>query len=81
VFDTFLAAPLLQTTGVYTEQKFSGSDEAGNNVDTIGHAIDAYAHHILVNTYGTFLLTDLQGVITSSYPLAYALLNFSLFKG
>lgn len=57
----FLAAPLLTTTGLYEERKFSGSDEAGNNIDTIGRTIDAYAHHILVDSGGTFLMTDLQG--------------------
>ncbi|KAF8240539.1 hypothetical protein L208DRAFT_1420398 [Tricholoma matsutake] len=53
VFKTFLAAPLLKTSGLYNEQKFSGT----------GHAIDAYAHHILADSNGSLLMTDLQGVI------------------
>lgn len=60
-FKMFLAAPLLITTGLYNERKFSGSDKAGNNIDMIGCAIDTYAHHILVDSEGTFLMTDLQG--------------------
>ncbi|KAF5386056.1 hypothetical protein D9615_002422 [Tricholomella constricta] len=62
-FKTFLAAPLLTTSGLYTERKFSGCDTAGDNVDSIGRAIDAFAHHILVDTDGGLLMTDLQGVI------------------
>ncbi|KAF8055541.1 hypothetical protein FPV67DRAFT_1458558 [Lyophyllum atratum] len=63
VFTSFFAAPLLNMRGLYTERKFSGCDTAGDNVDTIGRAIDAYAHHILVDTDGDLLMTDLQGVV------------------
>ncbi|GLB37946.1 hypothetical protein LshimejAT787_0409970 [Lyophyllum shimeji] len=61
VFETFLAAPLLDTANLYTERKFSGSTTAGQSIDVVGSAIDAYAHHVLVDSEGTFLLTDLQG--------------------
>ena len=62
VSKTFLAVPLLKTSGLYNEWKFSGSDMAGDNVDTVGCAIDAYAHHILADSNGSLLMTDLQGM-------------------
>ena len=61
-FPTFLVAPLVATTGLYTERKFSGSDAAGNNLDEVGRVVDAYAHHVLVDSQGSYLLTDLQGL-------------------
>ncbi|KAF5377218.1 hypothetical protein D9615_006391 [Tricholomella constricta] len=65
MFESFLAAPLLDTSVVYTERKFSGSDVAGRSADVVGSALDAYAHHTLVDTEGQILLTDLQGVVGS----------------
>ncbi|KAG6848070.1 hypothetical protein H0H93_003661 [Arthromyces matolae] len=64
LFPEFLAAPLLLTRGLYSERKFSGCEEAGNNKDPIGAAVDAYAHHVLVDSEGTYLMTDLQDNIT-----------------
>lgn len=61
LFPDFLGTPLLSTNGLYTERKFSGTDQAGDNVDNIGRAIDCFAHHVLIDSKGTFLLTDLQG--------------------
>jgi hypothetical protein len=63
IFATFLATPLLSTGGLYTERKFSGCDEAGDNADDIGRAVDAFAHHVLVDSMGSIVLTDLQGFI------------------
>ncbi|KAG6884247.1 hypothetical protein C0992_006668, partial [Termitomyces sp. T32_za158] len=63
VFKEFLAAPLLSTKGLYTERKFSGCNEAGDNGDLAGRVVDAYAHHVLVDSGGTLLMTDLQGII------------------
>ena len=61
IFTTFLAAPFIATTGLYTERKFSGGDEADNNIDDVGRAIDAFAHHVLVDSMGAMVLSDLQG--------------------
>ena len=61
IFDTFLAAPLLNTSD-YVERKFSGSTTAGHSLDVVGSAIDAYAHHVLADSAREFLLTDLQGM-------------------
>ncbi|TFK58766.1 hypothetical protein BDN72DRAFT_884148 [Pluteus cervinus] len=63
VFDTFLAAPLLLTMDPYKEVKFSGSDQAGKNDDYAGSVIDAYAHHVVVDSKGFLVLTDLQGIV------------------
>jgi hypothetical protein len=64
VFKTFLAAPLLDMSNLYTERKFSGSTTAGHSIDVVGSAIDAYAHHVLVDSNGALLLTDLQGILS-----------------
>jgi len=48
---------------MYTEWKFSGSTTAGHSIDVVGSAIDAYAHHVLVDSSGMLLLTDLQGAL------------------
>ena len=54
----FFAAPLLAGTFV----KYSGSKTAGHNGDVgFGAAIDAFAHHVVVETGGNALLCDLQG--------------------
>lgn len=63
LFETFLAAPLLDMSGLYTERKFSGSTMAGRSIDVVGSAMDAYAHHTLVDSNGAILLTDLQGML------------------
>ncbi|KIJ98777.1 hypothetical protein K443DRAFT_103331 [Laccaria amethystina LaAM-08-1] len=60
IYPIFLAAPLITTTGLYTERKFSGSDQAGNNNDEVGRVMDAYSHHVLVDSNGFLLLSDLQ---------------------
>ncbi|KAG6883407.1 hypothetical protein C0993_006361 [Termitomyces sp. T159_Od127] len=63
MFESFLAAPLLDTSALYTERKFSGSIIAGCSVDVVGVTIDAYAHHIFIDTDGEMILTDLQGIV------------------
>ena len=62
LFPSFLAAPFLVMSGLYTERKFSGSITAGHSVDVVGLAIDTYAHHVLVDSDGMLLLTNLQGM-------------------
>lgn len=69
VFTTFLAAPFIATSGLYTERKFSGGDEAGDNIDDIGQAIDAFAHHVLVDSMRSMVLTDLQGLFFAVFKL------------
>ncbi|EED85595.1 predicted protein [Postia placenta Mad-698-R] len=69
LYDMFLAAPLLETRDIepgYKEVKYSGTDCAGQNTDTLGVAIDAFAHHTLVDSQGTLVFVDLQGLIKLS---------------
>jgi len=61
IYSTFLATPLLSSGPSYTEMKFSGNTEIGNNTGAIGHAVDAYAHHTVVDSLGSVLFADLQG--------------------
>ncbi|KAJ3871012.1 hypothetical protein F5051DRAFT_446772 [Lentinula edodes] len=63
LFNTFLVVPLLQTKGVFTERKFSGNTQTGDNTDYIGEVVDAFAHHVLKETNRTFMLADIQGVV------------------
>jgi hypothetical protein len=67
VFETFLAAPLLDMSNLYSIRKFSGSTTAGRSIDIVGSAIDAYAHHVLVDSDGLLVLTDLQGMSRKCY--------------
>lgn len=61
VFQEFLATPFLVTNGLYKEIKFSGNMTAGKNTGTIGRAVDAFAHHVLVDSEYTVMFADLQG--------------------
>jgi hypothetical protein len=62
--------PLLQTKGIYTERKFSGNEEIGFNDDHAGQVVDAFAHHILEETGGRFMMADIQGIyIQIVHPL------------
>ncbi|KAF8508636.1 kinase-like domain-containing protein [Gautieria morchelliformis] len=58
---TFLAAPLLQ--GEF--RKYSGSERTGRNGETgYGAAVDAFAHHTVIDSNKQVLLCDLQGILT-----------------
>lgn len=45
---------------------------AGCSIDVVGSAMDAYAHHTLVDSNGAILLTDLQGVLVKPCHTTYA---------
>jgi myosin-heavy-chain kinase len=62
IYSTFLATLLLPTGPSYKEMKFSGNTEVGDNSRAIGHAVDTYAHHTVVDSLGTVLFADLQGM-------------------
>lgn len=66
LFSTFLATAVLPSGPLFTEEKFSGNDEAGKNSGAIGEAVDAFAHHVVVTSQGTVLFADLQGIIVIS---------------
>jgi len=61
IFTTFLAAPILPSGPSYKEIKFSGNTEVGQNSGTIGHALDTFAHHVVVDSQKSVLFVDLQG--------------------
>ena len=61
VFSTFLASSILPTGPLFKEVKFSENTEVGCNTGTVGHAVDAFAHHVVVTSKGTVLFADLQG--------------------
>lgn len=71
IFETFLASPLLPSGGFYKERKFSGSKIAGHNVDELGQTVDAYAHHVLVDSGGEMLLADIQGALFRCFSWKY----------
>ncbi|KAF6748802.1 hypothetical protein DFP72DRAFT_1073895 [Ephemerocybe angulata] len=63
-YNAFLVLPFLDIAGSLNgEVKFSGADQAGHNSDTIGRWMDVYAHHVLDDSLGHILLTDLQGAL------------------
>lgn len=65
LFTTFLATPLLPSGPSFKEQKFSGNTEVGRNSGTIGQAVDAFAHHVVVDSQKTCVFADLQGNLIS----------------
>ncbi|KAF8991418.1 kinase-like domain-containing protein [Cyathus striatus] len=69
IWPDFLITPLLPIGGAYQERKFCGNGDVVNNTDTLGRAVDAYIHHALVDSHSTFLLADIQGMISPSGQL------------
>ncbi|KAI6103660.1 hypothetical protein F5141DRAFT_1007487, partial [Pisolithus sp. B1] len=63
LFKNFLAAPLLTCDGLYEEQKFAGNTDFAPNKDQLGIVIDAYIHHVVVDSGNTVLLSDMQGIV------------------
>ena len=61
IFPEFLAAPLLTINGLYKETKFSGNTSAGKNFGVVGRAVDAFAHHVVIDSGYTVVFADLQG--------------------
>ncbi|KDQ12882.1 hypothetical protein BOTBODRAFT_176025 [Botryobasidium botryosum FD-172 SS1] len=56
----FLATVLLPTKGEPFE-KFSGTEEAGHGTTALGRALDAFAHHTLIESAADMVFVDLQG--------------------
>ena len=69
LFRTFLASPLIKKSSGYNEKKFSGALQIGHNSTVIGRAVDAFAHHVLLDSLRTCILVDLQGTL-DSYTLS-----------
>jgi hypothetical protein len=66
IFTGFLAAPYMTTNGIYKERKFCGNDgvPASEDTDDVALLVSAFAHHVVVDSHGEYLLTDLQGVVS-----------------
>ena len=61
MFDHFLVTPLLDINP-NNEQKFSSNKDVAHNTDPLGHIVDAYVHHVLVDSLEDMLLADVQGM-------------------
>jgi myosin-heavy-chain kinase len=62
IYNTFLATPLLLFGKPgYKEDKWSGTNQTGDNEITISRVIAAFAHHCVVDSNKTWVLVDLQG--------------------
>ncbi|KAG1717723.1 hypothetical protein EDB19DRAFT_1652581 [Suillus lakei] len=64
VFSVFMVLPLLPSGALCKEIKFSGSAEVGLNPDSLGCAVDAYAHHVAVDSMYEVVISDIQGEFT-----------------
>ncbi|KAG1876221.1 kinase-like domain-containing protein, partial [Suillus subluteus] len=69
IYDVFLATPLLPSGALYHKVKFSGNEQPGNNEDLIGHVVDAYSHHVLVDSEFEILISDIQGIIAPDHSV------------
>ncbi|KAF5372449.1 hypothetical protein D9757_007775 [Collybiopsis confluens] len=66
LYDTFLVVPLLPSGAFYQERKFSGNAEPGQNEqDFIGCVVDTFAHHVVDESNGDYMLADIQGHIAN----------------
>ncbi|KAG1725925.1 hypothetical protein EDB19DRAFT_1914862 [Suillus lakei] len=71
VFSVFMVLPLLPTGVLCKEIKFSGSEEVGVNHDSLGSAVDAYAHHVVVDSMHEIVISDIQGIITPDRTIVF----------
>ncbi|GJJ07920.1 hypothetical protein Clacol_002126 [Clathrus columnatus] len=63
-YSDFLATPLITSYG--NEVRFSGTDAPGASKDHIGHCVDAFAHHTIIDSLGEMLFVDLQGFVSEN---------------
>ncbi|THH28071.1 hypothetical protein EUX98_g6111 [Antrodiella citrinella] len=65
MYTSFLATPLIDTQDDFGPLiKFSGSVGPGSNTHSaVGIAVDAFAHHVLVDSEGACIFVDLQGFV------------------
>ncbi|KAG1741931.1 hypothetical protein EDB19DRAFT_1971127 [Suillus lakei] len=71
VFSVFMVLPLLPSGALCKEIKFSGSAEVGLNPDSLGCAVDAYAHHVAVDSMYEVVISDIQGIITPDRTIVF----------
>ncbi|KAF9456117.1 kinase-like domain-containing protein [Collybia nuda] len=63
IYNTFLASPLLDINSNTKERKFLENNNTSPNTDPLGHIIDAYIHHALLDSDMSILLVDVQGIV------------------
>jgi hypothetical protein len=61
LYETILAAPYISILDGFSERKWLGTNQAGDNKNCFGAVIDAFAHHTLIDSNSTAVLVDLQG--------------------
>ncbi|KAG1784641.1 uncharacterized protein HD556DRAFT_1314926 [Suillus plorans] len=71
VFSCFMVLPLLPTGALCNEIKFSGNAEVGVNNDSLGSAVDAYAHHVAVDSMYEMIISDIQGIVTPDRSIVF----------
>ncbi|KAG2132066.1 kinase-like domain-containing protein [Suillus clintonianus] len=71
VFSCFMVLPLLPTGSLCNEIKFSGNAEVGINNDSLGSAVDAYAHHVAVDSMYEMIISDIQGIVTPDRSIVF----------
>lgn len=49
--------------GLYKERKFCGNDGMTEDKDEVSLLVQAFMHHVVVDSHGQYLLTDLQGTV------------------
>jgi hypothetical protein len=65
IYGTFLATPLLPFGKPgFIEDKWSGTNQTGDNETAISRALAAFAHHSVVDSNRTCVLVDLQGLVS-----------------
>ncbi|KAG1878132.1 hypothetical protein DFJ58DRAFT_835755 [Suillus subalutaceus] len=71
IFSVFMVLPLLLTGALYKEIKFSRSEKVGANNDSLDSAMNAYAHHVVVNSEHEIVISDIQGIIKPDQTIVF----------
>jgi hypothetical protein len=68
IYKMSLAAPYTPSGDGHIKEKWSGTNQAGDNSGQLGIVMDVFTHHSLIDSGYTTVIVDLQGMS----PLAYA---------
>jgi len=66
-FQYFLCAPLLVIGGNYEYKKYCGNATACSNSDEVSEILSAFNHHVYVESVGTIIFADFQGMSKFSF--------------
>ncbi|KAG1750784.1 hypothetical protein EDB19DRAFT_1904184 [Suillus lakei] len=81
VFSCFMVLPLLPIGALCSEIKLSGNAEVGVNNDSLGSAIDAYAHHVAVDLMYEMIISNIQGIVTPDRSIVFFDLQSHITNG